>query len=154
MCDWQQIRSNADIDFLLSEYNGFHDSCLVRLHYQSGSYVNKKNAMAYGTPENHEVRMLFHSQCCKYTLELSFTGVRKCSFAGFQENYFCEIFDCHLAFHTDLIKHRDMPLIVWADWAGFSPKTFVEDELLHEPHPTYVVAENLKWRFIKYDTDM
>ena len=150
MNDWNQIRSKADIDFLLAEFRGFHDSCLVELHYRSGSYVNQNNAMACGSPEEHELHMIFHSQCYKQPLELElcFTGVRKCSFAGFQENYFCEILDCHLAFHTDLIKHRDTPLIVWADWSGFSPKSFVEDELLHEPMSTYVIAEQLRWRFM------
>ena len=148
MGNWHQISSNADIDFLLTEYAGFHDSCLVAMHYRSGSYVDQKNAMAFGSPEDHKLRMIFHSQCCKHPLELSFAGVRKCSFAGFQENYFCDIFDCHLAFHTDLIKYRDTPLIVWADRKGFSPKSFTDEELLCEPLSTYVIAETMKWRFL------
>ena len=148
MNDWYEIKSTTDIDKLLDQYGGFHDSCLTELYYRSGAYVDSNNAMICEPQASYELHMVFHSQWHKKPLELCFNGVRELHIAGFQDNYFCEILDCYLAFHTDLIKGKDDPLIVWADFDGFSPYQIRQENLLHEPAETYVIARNLKWRFI------
>ena len=153
MSDWHEIKSTADIDALLDQYGGFHDSCLVELYYRSGAYVDKDNAMVCEPRASYEMHMVFHSQWYKNPLELCFNGVRKFNIVGFQDNYFCEILDCYLAIHTDLIKGRDDPLIVWADDYGFSPYQVRQERLMLEPDTTYVVAHNLKWRFITDPVD-
>ena len=147
MNDWKEIRSDTDIDDLLDQYGGFHDTCLVELYYRSGTYVNQQNAMIMEPAESFCLHMIFNSQWFKKPLELCFSGVRRCNIAGFQDRYFGEILDCHLAFHTDLIAGHDEPLIVWADFDGFSPTSYSEDRLLDEPMTAFVVASSLKWRF-------
>ena len=91
--------------------------------------------------------MIFHSQCENRPLELCFTGVRQYSIAGWEDNYRCEICECHMAIRTDLISGREAPLIVWAD--GYFAKRMHERNVLAEPMDTYVIAEKLKWRFIE-----
>ena len=149
MNKWTEVRTQMDIDTLLQDYRGFHDSCLVGLNYQSGAFVNEEQFMCFGNPEEKTLHMVFHSQWEKRPLEMCFTGVRCFHIAGWQEHYFNDIFDCCLKICTDLIPGRDGPLFVWADCAGFSPKTALERPVLNEPMISYVIASELKWKFLQ-----
>lgn len=51
MGKWNEVNSQTDIDYLLGEYLGFHDSCLTELSYKSGAYVGEDNAMKSGEAE-------------------------------------------------------------------------------------------------------
>ena len=88
---WNEIKSEIDIENLMKEYSGFHDSCIVSINYHSGAFVNDKGAMANGELLEHSIEMVLHSQCNK-PIELRFTGVRKCNIVGWEDNYFCDIF--------------------------------------------------------------
>lgn len=149
MC-WTEITDQSAIDKLMSEFGGFHDSCIVSIDYQSGNYVNKDGAMGCGDSDEHTISMIFHSQW-KKRIELCFSGVRKCGITGFRDSFFCEILDATLEFRTDLLgKTRDDRLIVWADWGGFDPLTYTEHYPLDNGHETnYVIAEKLKYRFLE-----
>ncbi len=148
MSQWNIIKSVADIELLIKEYYGFHDTCLVEAHYKTGEAVNGKGWMLFGSKEDKELHMIFHSQWKDTPLELCFTGVKQCRFAGWTELGSGEILDCYLAIHTDLFLPRlDDPLIVWADDMCFSPKDDIE--ILHEPATSFVIASDLKWRFLE-----
>ena len=146
--EWNEVNSREDIDYLLGEYMGFHDSCLTELSYKSGAGVRNDNFMSFGKAEQRELHIIFNSQWKKEPLELCFIGVRKYCIAGWQENYFCDIYDCHLSVRSDLIVGKDEPIIVWADNIDFDPKSVTETDLLREPMDSYVFADKLKWRFI------
>lgn len=73
--------------------------------------------------------------------------MRKYCIAGWQDYYACDISDCYLKIHTDLLSGRDDPFIVWADNEGFSPYDVPDRDLLAEPAASYVIAAELKWRF-------
>ena len=45
---WTEITDNASIDKLMSDYSGFHDSCIVSISYASGSFVDANGAMVDG----------------------------------------------------------------------------------------------------------
>ena len=45
---WNEIKNEIDIENLMKEYSGFHDSCIVSINYHSGAFVDDKGAMAYG----------------------------------------------------------------------------------------------------------
>ena len=148
------IRANEiDIENLMKEYSGFHDSCIVSINYHSGAFVNDKGAMANGGLLEHSIEMILHSQCNK-PIELRFTGVRKCNIVGWEDNYFCDIFGAYLNFHSDLLgKTRDDKLIVWADWDGYNPINYTEEKPIstNGKHSTYVIAEKLFWRIMTND---
>lgn len=144
---WNEVRTPEDIAELMKAFVGFHDACLTELRYASGAFVDGEGRMWFGRPEERTARATFHSQWKEQALELCFTGVRKICMAGWQERYGCDLFDCYLAIHTDLVAGRDDPLIVWADGEDFSPKDLPERGLLGEPMDSYIVAARLRWRW-------
>ena len=150
---WNEINNEIDIENLMKEYSGFHDSCIVSINYHSGSFVDDKGAMENGGLLEHSIEMILHSQCNK-PIELRFTGVRKCNIVGWQDNYFCDIFSSYLNFHRDLFgKTRDDKLIVWADWDGYNPINYTEEKPIstNGEHSTYIIAEKLFWRIMTED---
>lgn len=146
---WTEVTDNAVIEKLMSDYGGFHDSCIVSISYESGSFVDAKGAMGDGISDEHTVSLIVNSQWGK-PLELFFSGVRRCNITGFRESYFCDIFGATLMFRTDLLgKTRDDRLIVWADCENFDPKTYTERYPLDNGYEaTYIIAERLKYRFL------
>ena len=42
---WNEIKNEIDIENLMKEYSGFHDSCIVSINYHSGAFVNDKGAL-------------------------------------------------------------------------------------------------------------
>ena len=150
---WNEIKNEIDIENLMEEYCGFHDSCIVSINYQSGAFVDDKGAMAFGGLFDRSIEMVLHSQCNK-PIELRFTGVRKCNIVGWEDNYFCDIFGAYLNFHSDLLgKTRDDKLILWADWDGFNPIKYTEETPIstNGNSSTYVIAEKLFWRIVTAD---
>ena len=106
--------------------------------------------MADGELLEYSIEMILHSQWNK-TIELCFTGVRKCNIVGWQDNYFCDIFGAYMSFHTDLLgKTCDDKLIVWADWDCFNPINYMEEKLIspNGKNCTYVIVEKLFWRIM------
>ena len=45
---WNEIENEIDIQNLMKEYFGFHDSCIVSISYHSGAFVDDKGAMGMG----------------------------------------------------------------------------------------------------------
>ena len=143
------IRNDSDIETLMNEFYGFHDSCIVSLSYQSGNFVDENGGMGCGDLGSHIILMRVDSQFGK-RLEMRFTGVRKCLLTGFQDNYFCNLYDATLEFRSDLLgKTRDDKLIVWADRSGFDPTVYQERYPLNNGYEvTYIIAEKLSYRFL------
>ena len=152
MVKWTPIKSDRDISSLLAATFGFHDSHLINLFYRSGDQRVDKG-IAFGAQEEHLLFIQFASNWYPQTLELCFSGVRKYQIAGFQKYYSSEISDCYLKFHHDIYRFSSERLIVWADSCGFNPQSENQNDLMHEPMISYIVADQLKWRFVDSDTD-
>lgn len=144
---WNEVRNKGDIDYLLWQYGGFNDACLKELKYISGAYVDENETMYYGSCQERQVSLIFNRQWEPSRAELLFSGVRKCSIAGWQETYTCDIYGIYLAFRDDLVLGKNM--IVWADTCNFDLGEETGRMLLSEPMPTYLIAESLKWRFLE-----
>ncbi len=149
MC-WTEIREKSDIDRLMEEFYGFHDSCIVSINYLSGNFVDDKRAMGCGDENAHTLIMRVDSQFGK-RLEMCFGGVRKCCFTGFREDFFCDMYDATLEFRTDLLgKTRGDRLILWANALGFDPKVYQEQYPLNNWYETtYIIANTLKYRYLE-----
>lgn len=129
-----EVKNDSDIDRLMEEYGGFHDTCIVSVSYRSGASVDENGAMRDGNADEHTLSLILHSQWSK-PIVLTFSGVRAVQIAGFRERYFCNIDEAYIAFRTDLLgKTRDDRLIVWADWGDLNNKDC-----------TYVIAEKIFW---------
>lgn len=143
---WNEVRHKGDIDYLLWQYGGFNDACLKELTFTSGAYVDDNETLYYGGWKDREIRAIFNRQWKPSTVELLFTGVKKCSIAGWQDTYTCDIYGIYLNFRDDLMPGKN--LIVWADTCNFDLEAELHRGLLEEPMPTYIIATGLKWRFL------
>lgn len=150
MC-WTEIKTDGDIETLMNDFYGFHDSCIISMNYISGNFIDEKCAMGCGDLNSHTLLMRIDSQFGK-RLEMRFTGVRKCLLTGFRDNYFCDLYDAALEFRTDLLgKTRDDKLILWADRSRFDPVIYQERYPLNSGYDvTYIVAEKLSYRFLPF----
>lgn len=149
MSQWHQVQIQSDIDQLLETYGGFHDSCIVSLHYVSGTYVDDDNAMVFGSDDDFVLNIVFQRQWEPKGLELCFSGVRRFHITALQDNYFDDIYEAYLAFHDGILpaKYRAADrVIVWADDAGFCVNELSEAPV--EPDVSYVIATGLKWRLV------
>ena len=149
MSQWHQVQVQPDIDQLLEMYGGFHDSCIVSLHYVSGTYVDGDNAMVFGSDDDFALNIVFQRQWEPKGLELCFSGVRRFHVTALQDNYFDDIYEAYLAFHDGILpaKYRAADrVIVWADDACFCVNELSEAPV--EPDVSYVIATGLKWRLV------
>jgi len=149
MNNWYDVNNKSDINYLMEIYGGFHDTCITELCYISGADVNENLSMGFGESLDRKLSVIFKRQWKPVKVELLFEGMRQMNIAGWQNNYFCDLFDCYLELHNDLIKGRDDNLIVWADNSGFNPKKLYERNILSEPLISYIISEKLKWRLLE-----
>lgn len=151
---WIEVKDDAAIEKLMNDFYGFHDSCVILMNYISGNFVDEKCTMGCGDLNSHILLLRVDSQFEK-RLEMRFTGVRKCLLTGFQDNYFCNLYDATLEFRTDLLgKTRDDKLILWADRSDFNPVTYEDRYPINNGYEaTYIVAEKLSYRFLPFNTN-
>lgn len=136
---WYEIKTQKDVTFLIEHYFGFHDSTIVRAEYideseqSDGSFVIDSKAIL--------LSLFFKTPWIKYELELRFIGLRRINLIGFVENYSSEMSGCYLDFYKEKI--------IFANDASFDPAKPLQTKLLDkEPMITFVVADELNWRFL------
>ena len=88
---WNYIESGEDIDFLMNEYGGFHDSVLKEMTYVSGDFV-EDNRMTLQPVGNKQVRLVFNSDWAK-EIEIILLSPRVCHLVPGEENYLADISD-------------------------------------------------------------
>lgn len=145
--EWKTIKKQKDIDYLMEQYAYFHDACIVSIKYESGDSVDGRNIMHGGGPDDHILSIVFNTQAVLEDIELQFIGVRQSHIAGWQDNYLNEIPEATLAFIGKALPGKYNNLIMWADCEDYSVKDI--ENKLKEPSNTYVVANSLRWKFIK-----
>ncbi|MDE7440205.1 MAG: hypothetical protein K2N23_06845 [Clostridia bacterium] len=149
MSEWKNVQNEKDIEELLNAYNGFHDSCIASLNFQSGTYVDNNYTMHFDGYKKYELHIIFNSQWYPKDLELCFNGLRRLNLVGVQDNYMNDICEASIKFYDKLLPSKyQVPerVIVWADCEDFDANAI--DLQLGEPADTYVIAHTLKWRFI------
>ncbi|MCQ2446398.1 MAG: hypothetical protein MJ141_05925 [Clostridia bacterium] len=147
MSAWKEIRTESDIDEIMETLCDFHDSCIVSLSYKSGAFVDEERAMHFGSLEDREISVIFHSQWDPKVFELCFTGVRRMHLVGWQDHYFCDIQSAGLSFCNDILPGIKGRLIVWTDYDSFTPSRL--EDPLNEFTNTYIISDSLKWRIIE-----
>ena len=146
MYTWNIIETQEDIDLLMKTFGHFHDACIVSLNFQSGAFVDDDMAMHFGSAEERILSVIIHRQWEPKAIELQFSGLRQMHLIGWQNNYFCNILDAYLAFHSNLLPGEPERVIVWADTDLFNVEKI--DNPFCEPASTYVVANSLRWRIV------
>ncbi|MDR1697836.1 MAG: hypothetical protein LBR37_02850 [Erysipelotrichaceae bacterium] len=135
---WYEIKTQADIDFLLQSFGGFHDSVLVRSKYQNGRWDSR--GWPTDVRDEEVISLFFRSQRVDPEIELKFIGVKRFHLVGYQSKYSSEIFDCHLSFFNDGILFADHYDFNLKD--GYLLKSNEDGAAV-----TFVVADSLSWRF-------
>ncbi len=144
--DWLEVKNKGDMEYLVNQYGGFYDACMMNMTYRSGAYVDDDDTMYYGGPAEKEVHMRFQRQWTPKMIDLWFTGVKKVCVAGWQQDYQCDIYGCYLDYRWDLEEGRG--LVVWSDYKEFDPLAQKGKGILDEPMESYIISEGLKWRFV------
>lgn len=140
---WNKIENDRDIESLIEKYYGFHDSYISELNYKTGIKKETEGDITLGEAKKNKLYLKFESQYKEKQLELCFIEVRKFNVVGWQENYISEIFECYLKRIND-INHKEKSYIIWADDGDFNPKNICDEQ-----ETIYVIANNLKWRYIE-----
>lgn len=143
---WNEVSTQKDADALLRAYGHFHDSCIASVTYQSGASVDSQGAMSFGAPLSYQATVVFQRQWQPAAIELRFSGLRQLHIGGWQQLYTCEIAEASLRF-VKMAPEDKAPVIVWADSDGFCLEG--SSPAAEEPLESYIVAQALKWRFLK-----
>ncbi len=131
--EWINVHSQADVDYLLDRFGGFHDSCLREMHVWTEHWVVEDLAMAAPGHLDTHVRILFQRQFREPSaIEMLFSQVTRLNLVPSPENYDSIIFDATLLIRGDTIY--------WSDDAGWSP----DDPQCHRS--TWIAAKQLCWR--------
>ena len=147
MGNWHSIETQNDIDLLFDTYGSFHDSCIVSVNFQNGTFVDDEMTMHFGSAKDRKLSVIFQCQWEPKTLELQFIGLRQMHLIGWQDNYMCVISEAYLSFHNDLLPGKPHRVIVWADNSWFDIAKV--NNTIHEPSETYIVANTLMWRIVE-----
>ena len=126
---WSYIETQEDVDFLLEQTSGFHDSVIKELSYVSGSYVDDNKAM-HCTDSTRTVTIRFDSQWCN-SIEMVFEGVTALNLRPSQDNYDSIIFSASLFLRNATIFFCD-------DGMDDVDKTY---------EGTWIESYSLRWRF-------
>jgi len=103
--EWFYIQDTSDIEALLEQTSGFHDSVIRTISYTSGAYVDNDNSM-YVTASVRKVNMIIDSQWCD-TVELVFEGVTSLTLKPPGDNYGADIYGASLFIENGIISFVD-----------------------------------------------
>lgn len=128
---WNYIESQEDIDYLMNEYSGFHDSVIKEISYISGDYVDN-NSMHLSTSGSKKIKVVFNSDLAK-ELEIILLAPRICHIAPGEENYTSDLFDAS---------------IVIKDYMVYFFDSYIE-EFPDNYTGTYFKSLGFMWRYVK-----
>lgn len=146
MGKWHNVKTRDDIERLMSDYAGFHDSCIVSINFSSGAFIDDKRAMCFGKAADRVLSVVIQCQSTPKTIELNFVGLRQLHLIGWMDNYENLISGVYLAFHDKSLYNSPDRVIVWADDSDFDVDRI--NGTACEPTETYIISDALKWRFI------
>jgi lipopolysaccharide assembly outer membrane protein LptD (OstA) len=126
---WHYIYSTHDIEFILEQTNGFHDSVLKEMNYVSGSHVDNKNHM-HCNDSVRQVTMWFDSQWCR-SIELVFEGVVSLNLRPFSNNEPSYLYDASLFLQDKTVFFFDSEI----------------NEIDNSYDGTWIASCGLRWRF-------
>ena len=132
---WHYVSNLQDIDFILEQTNGFHDSVFKEMSYSSGSYVDSENNM-YGMDNVRQVTMRFDSQWCR-SIEMVFEGVVSMNLRPHSDNESAELWAASLFIQNETVFFFDSEI----------------DGIDNSYDGTWISAYGLRWRFYGENRD-
>jgi hypothetical protein len=102
---WSYIQEESDVDVLLGQTLGLHDSVIRTISYTSGAYVDNDKSM-HVTANMRKVNVIIDSQWCD-TVELVFEGVTSLKLSPPADNFGAEIYGVSLFIENGIISFVD-----------------------------------------------
>jgi len=135
--EWQEIKTQADADALLSVFGNFHDSCIREAHLWTGYSVSRELYMSCPCNLDNNIRFLIQRQFKNPSaIELLFEEVTRFQLVPTPEN-----FDSIILGATILVQDGS---IFWSLEGGWTPDKAHRDEV------TWVSARKLRWREVDW----
>ena len=131
--DWIQVASQADADRLMTDFWGFHDSCIREGHLLTDYYVGDDLRMRGSLENNHHMKLHVQSQSRPLSsIELRFEGIVRINYVPPPKNYDNIIFSATLLVEEEAIY--------WAPTGGWKPDKIGDNDC------TWISARKLFWR--------
>ena len=121
------INNKKDIEKLMEEYSYFHDSCIIKISYESGAYVNEDLSMNL-INDKRILKVVFQRQENPRNLEIKFNKLIKLNLAPESEDY-----DCIILGATMEIKDGNI--------YGINEENVPIDRIDNYMHYTWVIAK-------------
>ena len=128
--EWNYIQSSEDIENLMTETFGFHDSVIKTFNYTSGASVNDNKSMN-ASASIRRINMVIESQWCD-AVELIFEGVTALNLRPPSDNYTADI--------------NGVSIVVKEGIIYFYDDIIVNDAFSDEV--TWISAYSLCWKFM------
>jgi len=130
--DFNIIKTQEDINYLMEKFFYFHDSCIKELKYYSGGYVAENRAMfPFNSARN--VSIIFQSQKGGLpAIEMQFEQTHRLNLEPRSDEFDCIIYE------SSLVKIDEV--FYWSEWSNFK----LDD--INKINRTWISAEKIKWR--------
>lgn len=128
---WNYIESNSDIEWLMEEYGGFHDSILKEMSYISGEYVDDKG-MRLNEIGNKQIKLIYNSDWAE-EIEMVLLSPRICHVIPGEENDMSVLYDASMFIKDCVVYFYD---------------SYIED-ITYDYSGTYFKALGIRWRYVK-----
>lgn len=104
--EWNYIENSRDIDKLIKEFVGFHDSVIREISYISGDYVDENGSMYLTESHEKKIKMIFDSDWSE-SIEIVFESVRLLQLVPPGENYLAYLLDASIFIRDCMIYFYD-----------------------------------------------
>ena len=135
------LKTQEDIDKLMSFYDHFEDTVLNRFTFESGNYVDPKELVTHGYDTNNLIVRFERLVNNPYAIELLFERTRRmnCIFPCWIKDGW----DSEIMFAK--IVHND-EFYYWTQWEDFDP---YNKEHLNYNDFMLIEARAIKWRIVE-----
>lgn len=128
--NWNYIETQADIDSLMNEYKGFHDSILKELSYVSGEYVDNEKRMYLKSAGSKQVKLVYNSDWAK-EIEIILLSPRIVHLIPAEENYMSVLYETSILIKDCAVYFFDSNI----------------DKIPDEYTGTYFKSMGMMWRY-------
>jgi len=130
---WNEIKTQSDVDYLMKEFGGFHDSCIREAHIWTDTWVNPDLSMSISSELDVSMRLHIQRQYRDpIAIELFFEEITRINLVPAPENCDAVIISTTIIFSNGLIY--------WATVDNWNP-----DNIDYNDN-TWISAKKLKWR--------
>lgn len=128
---WNYVENQQDIDNLMEQFCGFHDSVLKEIIYITGDYVAEDKNMHLSESVAKQIRLVFESQCTR-GIEMILLAPRFVQLVPPPESYFADLYDASVFI-------KDCMVYFYDSYMEAMPASYAY---------SYFSAMGMRWRFV------